>query len=287
MMMQPADPFKGWPRKIEQAADLPEVFRNRFDSFVDTFKKFPLTIFIPRQTAFPFRVIPEKLIMSDHGKLFVFEKLRDGIAVSAFEPEDVLLIEKGRVLLHSWLKFFAITDGSVVTKKIEFNSVMDSLFEAVITERKGEDDADCIDAGAEKKKFDYLASVNFKLMNFSRDSIACGEKVEKIVYQPSIDFWSYNIIKRVANPVIFILTNRELMIIRDSSTRYKTDLRYGGIFIHIPRANIRKVSIERDSKHIDRLTLKILLNHDFMLAFAVSESNKGAAEELAAFVSRP
>ena len=93
---------------------------------------------------------------------------------------------------------------------------------------------------AETSPFAALADVNFKFMNFGLKTIPPGEPVLQILLQPEIRetvfaFLGFTLTRRIAPAHLAILTERDLILIRDDpSQREKAKSPYGGIWNYIP-----------------------------------------------------
>jgi hypothetical protein len=99
----------------------------------------------------------------------------------------------------------------------------------------------------ELRNFDHWFDLDFKFMNFANRSILEGEKVIHAILQPEIRASRLTILgnrfsRRVSPTVASILTDRELIMIREEEKQIATE-RYGGIWTYIPLKKIAKLSL--------------------------------------------
>lgn len=240
-----------WARLVTSYDEIPEPFKKRFETFFDGTTAFPYTIFSP-PGRWGSRYVNPKLIFMQNGEIHILEKCKKEIRCVTFFLKDISYIEWGTVLLHSWMKIVGISDGTPATSIIEFNSVVSKLFEAMVEEiRLLTVKPACMDMGDILSKFDFLESRNFKLMNYSRQSVLRGEDISHIVFQPEIRvkvfrFLNKDFYKRVSCAHVSILTDRELIIIRDSANTVREVTNYGGVWTYIPLQKIADLKLEED-----------------------------------------
>jgi hypothetical protein len=134
----------------------------------------------------------------------------------------------------------------------------------------------------EQAKFDYLASVDIKFMNYARNSLVCGEKVIASIWQPEIRErglillgWSYYRTRSLAH--LTILTDQEVILIRDAEySRGNKGLGYGTVWRYIPLHNIQSVLLAEQAN--DGLSLILALSPDARLELVFTVSRKHEAE---------
>lgn len=106
----------------------------------------------------------------------------------------------------------------------------------------------------ELNKFDYLSPLNFKFMNFGRQSIQPGDTVVNIAYQPdrclkTFTLFHKTLFSQYATGHLTILTQKELILIKENKqTKMKQDPLYGGVFTYIPLQHIQKITFHRDAE---------------------------------------
>jgi hypothetical protein len=119
--------------------------------------------------------------------------------------------------------------------------------------------------GAEKAKFDHLATENFKFMNYAIESLVDGEKVLQIVSLPKIDKPVISFGRHVLYQItlvtaqLLVLTDKEIILIQDDErSDEKRGVRYGGKWRYIPLRNIDAVSLVERAN--DLLTFSLILS---------------------------
>jgi hypothetical protein len=105
-----------------------------------------------------------------------------------------------------------------------------------------------------------------------------GEKVVFSVFQPEIradllTFWGITYYKTISPTHMSILTEHELIVIREEAARRKED-RYGGIWDYIPLNKIKALSLnEKGSNHL-AFSIQLPDNVQFELLYQVAARNE-------------
>ena len=120
-------------------------------------------------------------------------------------------------------------------------------------------------------------------MNYSRRSILPGEKVIYTLLQPEIQvilfrFLSETLAKTIIPAHITILTDRELITIREESRGWFNQVRYGGIWNYIPLPKITSTSLKPKTEHTITLSIDLPQNDTLQTLFA--DSNKDEVDLL-------
>lgn len=261
-MLSTIDTF---PRLIKNIDEIPSTFKDYISSFVSNNTGFPYMIFIP-QNWWGFKFVPAKLIVLLEDRILVAEKNKKKLLILNYLFNDIYYIQKGIVLLHSWIKLIGLVNGNISISFIEFNSVGAKIFRPVVEKFRmvscgleiNEKEKEKLKK--EKEKFLYLLNSNYKYMNFGSDSIMPGENVQNMLLQPGIKVKYCFFFKRYLNVQHFsILTDKELIIIHDNDTlRSLNIIEFGGIWNFIPLNKIKNISLEsyKDKKEIISLNIK-------------------------------
>ena len=269
-----------WAMRIESYADLPDVYKGFFEPFLADRKDFPYTVLTPTHERFIHRQ-SEKLI-SDFGReIYILERNGSTVDPHCYPVDGISYVEFRTALLASSFKVYGMTNQEVHTScTLIFNSITDYLFKPFLKKaRLGANDSETATKNPEVEKFDHLADVNFKFMNFAKHSLLGGEKVLHFTLQSEIresivKFLKKTYFRTISPTHMSILTDRELIVIREDESRRKED-RYGGIWDFISLNKI--VSMIVSEKNDDLLGLTVQLPEDtgFELLFQIS-----AKEEL-------
>lgn len=205
-----------WAKCIKSYEEIPKEFLPAFPEYKD---QFPYTVFIPEDRFSLFHKRNKKIICVYEDHFLLLENLRNEIKTFAIKCSDVLYLERGRILLKSWLKIITLSGIHF----IRFNTTNDYLFVPVIEKiRQGMCGSPTNDAvfGEDKEdtqelsEFDYLKTVNFKYMNYGRKSIRPDDIVIGIVYQPGrciqeINFLNKTLFRRNTTDHLTILTEED------------------------------------------------------------------------------
>jgi hypothetical protein len=274
-----------WARVAENPDEIPETFKTLFDSLpLPPGAPFSYTVITPTFRGF-LQEESEKLICRIGDILYVLE-LSGGRPVSIGYPlEEISYLETGTVLLSSW---FTVQGrdlhGDMRSSTLRFNAITEhmltpfvSAFRAAVTGTAGnlaeEDEGDI---------FLALADQNFKFMNYARRSLLAGETIAQFLLQPEIRdeilrLFGFSLSRYVAPAHLAILTDSELILIRDDETQRKTAQKaYGGIWNYIPVKKIESISFS--AGHDDRLTLSIGLPGNIRFTTLYTEDRKPELE---------
>jgi hypothetical protein len=202
---------------------------------------------------------------------------------------EVLYLERGKILLHSWLTVHTLSGAM----SVKFNTTNSDLFEPIIEAiRREMGNLRAIDAapgedGQEFSKFSYLATVNYKFMNFGRQSIRPGDTVVGMACQPERCIQEYalfnkTLFRQYTTGHLTILTEKELILIKEKK-RIKTDKEtlYGGVFTYIPRHRIQDISFTPNPENTQS-TMEITLLDSLRFSSEFSLDN----EDLQTFQQR-
>lgn len=276
--MSSSQTMRIWVRRLRSFEETPQEFQPAFPEYED---HFPYTLLIPEDRFSLFRKRNKMILCMYEDRFVLLEALRNGIRTFSNRFADVLYLERGKILLYSWLKIVTLSD----TLLIRFNTTNEYLFDPVIEEiRQGMSNSHPNDGALgedeqELSKFDYLRTVNFKYMNYGRKSIRPGDSVIGTVYQPErciqeFKLFNRTLFRRYATDHLSVLTEKELILIKEDK-RVKTDKdsKYGGVFTYIPRRQIHNVSFV-PSPGNSHCTMEITLPGNTRLAAEFSSANE-------------
>ncbi|VBB09761.1 Hypothetical protein LUCI_5059 [Lucifera butyrica] len=238
-----------WARKVTSPDQIPAVFRE----FVPALEPFPHIVYSPPDSWGSYRTNAKLTCLTD-GAIYFLEKTKTGVTQVRFALEDIDCIEQGVVLLYSWIAVRGTCDGRTAGFKVEYNTVMDLLFNTIVQSvrqklvRPGH-----ADYQEEMKKLNYLVSIDFKYMNYSRFALLPGQSMLQTVYQPAIGkkvmIFFY---KRLTSAHLLMLTDTELILIQDEEADAKKfffkgqSSQYGGIWQYIPLHRLHSLAVEPD-----------------------------------------
>jgi hypothetical protein len=270
--------MRTWARRLRSYEEIPQEFQPAFPEYQDDF---PYTLLIPEDRLSLFRKRNKKIMCVYEDRFVLLEALRNEIKTSSSMFTDVLYLERGKILLYSWLKIVT-PSGTLLTR---FNTTNEYLFDPVIEKaRQGMSDSLPSDIALgeneqELSKFNHLRSVNFKYMSYGRNSIRPNDSVIGIAYQPErcireFKLFDRTLFRRYATDHLSILTEKELILIKEDK-RVKTDRdsTYGGVFTFIPRRQIHDISFVSSPEN-SHCTMDITLPGNTHLVSEFSSANE-------------
>ncbi|WHH59404.1 hypothetical protein [Petroclostridium sp. X23] len=271
--MSSVQTMKSWARFIDSYESLPSSFKPYLKSFADTPSLFPYTVFIPPNNKWYANKTNSTIIYIYDKKIVVLEKIKKDILPICYHLDKIHYIETGTVLLKSWFSIKGTDDGVSTSSTIEYNAVNENLFKPFIeSARMHIQKSDDADIANELSKFNYLSSLNYKFMNYARRSIKPGQKVLCIVLQPIIQkkvlqIFNKVFYKKLSCSHIHILTDKELIIIKDGYGNY------GGIWTYIPIDKITDTFVtESKDENISCYTLKLANDDHINFYFTFSNT---------------
>jgi len=274
-----------WARPVKSYAAVPEVFKGFFEPYQSAGREFPYIVLTPAYEAFIFRTT-EKLICDFGRQIVILDRNGNTCAAQGYHLEGISYVEVRSVLLDSRIKIAGVTEqGAPISSTLRFNSVTDYLFTPILEKiRRAGADSGAVFQVSENEKFEKWVHLNYKFMNYARCSLLGGENVLHAVLQPEIrlrrfTFLGKTFYKTIAPTLVSILTDRELIVIREE-IRQIGGGRYGGVWDYIPLTKILKLAlVERDD---DLLVLSIRLPEDVYLECLFQASNRFEIDQLLA-----
>lgn len=270
--------MRSWTRVLESYEDVPEQFRQDFPSYTG---EFPYTVLIPEDKLSLWSKRNEKMLILFEDRVVLLEALKKRIHTQNCPFTDVLSLEYGKILLYSWLTISTPNDSL----HVKFNTTNTHCFEPIMRKVRREPH----DAGPNDEpnghyqeqlsRFLSLMRVNYKYMNYGRQSIRSGDCVLKLVYQAERCLRRFIFLKKVlfsqyASNHLSILTDKELILIREDPRRKNSKKNlYGAIFSYIPLQNISSISLAPvpDNTH---KTLEVILSGGLRQTFDFASDNK-------------
>ena len=237
---------EAWTRRIESYEDVPEIYRGAFEQLVPDHTSFPYTLLAPSLIKSMGRTT-EKLIVDAREAIHLLERNGSQVIEKSYPYHNIFTVELGSILLGSWLTISGTdTTGAASNSTVDFNTSSLPLYSTFIEKmRPASPEYEETALKTEKDKFDYLSTSSFKLMNYGRESLVCGERVLQILLQTEIKRpgWAVlgNWLDQTVSPAhLTILTNLELILIEDvTHDRKVSQVKYGGIWQYLPLHNIR------------------------------------------------
>lgn len=232
-----------WAKHIKSYCNVPEAYNDFFNPLQAAGCPFPYTILTPSHRRSSYRT-SEKLICALDDAIYVLELNEKKPAVQCYPLEGISYVEFWTALLASSFTICGVNGHGVYTSStLIFNSVTDYLFTPILdSARRVKTDFTLGEGNVTTGPFDHLVKANYKFMKFAERSLLDGEKVLHFILQPEIQekvltVFSRSYYKTISPTHMSILTDRELILIREEDTRRKED-RYGGVWDYIPLSKI-------------------------------------------------
>lgn len=279
--------MSAWTKVIESFEMLPLPYRNFLETQIKDKQGFPLVLLAP-SLAKPRGRTTEKLVIDAGDAMHILERKGGEVSAKSYPYRNICTVEVGSILLSSWLAVRGITSAGVADNSIiDFNTSSARHYEIFLkklrpTPHKTAEGQSRI----EQDKFDYLSTLNFKLMNYGRNSLLGWETVRQVLYQPEIQEPLWPLLgslfqKLVTPPHLVILTDLELILVEDiGGGRQAHETHYGGVWQYIPLRSIRSANWSETGE--DRLTLAVSLTTDGVIETIFAASNRPDLERLCA-----
>ena len=237
-----------WDQSIKSYTAVPEAFKGFFAPLIAEGRPIPYAVLTPTFEGF-LHTTTEKLIFHLDREIWILERNGNSYLSQCFPLEGIRYVEVGTVLLDSRIRISGVTkNGIPAACTFTFNTATDILFTPILEVIR------LAGAGSggdprqtESEKFDPWMGVSFKFMSYAKRSLLGGERVISAVLQPEIRsiamaFLGLKFYRRISPTVAVILTDRELILIREEEKQIATE-RYGGSWDFIPLQKIAKLSL--------------------------------------------
>ncbi len=267
--------MRTWAKLIDHYEDIPIEFQPIFPKPTEAL---PYTLLLPEDKHSEFQQEGSKLIClyEDYFTLYTVHQNERQSLSSTFA--DVIYLERGRVLLNSWLTIETISG----TASLRFNTTNNHLFQPIIDKiRQGMVQRPLYGGGVpDLSKFDFLDKINFKYMNYGRACIRNGDEVVDVLHQPEQDiqvigFFGKMFYRRYRTNHLTVLTEQELILIReDEPIRNNFDPTNGGVFTYIPRCKIEAYSFTSEQENMTSM-MNISLPENIQLTIPYSVDING------------
>jgi len=261
-----------WARTIERYEEIPEVFKKYYNENFPNLDSFLMGICAPADRWGSKRT-NEKLILLYDDKVIFFERIKNKVEAILYPIQNISYIENGSILLYSWIKISGIVNGETKSFVVEYNTVVDDMFKAVIDKlRTSLCNMEVLSGKKESYSFDCLCAINFKFMNYAKRAILNGEEVINFLYQPEIKVPYLKFFRKVkCSSHMIIYTDKELIILKEEDINSTKTTKYGGIWIYIPINKVLNVSVDETEDGYLNLNITVYGSEVFKLVFECSQ----------------
>jgi hypothetical protein len=242
------DTKTSWAEGVESYAAVPDFFKSFFDAYRTGERNFPYAVLTPDFEGF-INTTTEKLICDMGREICVLERNGNAFNEKCYPVEGISYVEMKTILLDSHIKISGVTrDGVSASSTLRFNTASDVRFTPILNKiRRAPVESTSAARSTGAEIFDSWMNLNFKFMNYARRSLMGGEKVIQAILQPEIRervlvILGTTFFRRISPTVVCILTDRELIMIREDNKRGAGE-RFGGIWQYIPLDKIVKITL--------------------------------------------
>lgn len=268
-----------WARVIRSFEGLPEPYWETARSLLDSEREFPYTVLTPAYETFRTRV-SEKLVWVMDCEVCVLERSGRTVTAVCYPIDEIQYVEVSSMLLDYRVRIHGLTSQGILTSSIfRCSTATDYLFRPILRgiRLRGTSSQDT-ERFQVTATFDEWSRLNFKFMNFARNSLLGEEYVACAILQPEIKTKRFQILGltyyRTVSPThTSILTDRELIRIREEALQNRKD-NYGGIWDFIPLHKIAGISVRRENANLLTLCIKLLTEEKFECLFEESKGNE-------------
>jgi len=270
-----------WPVIIKENSEIPEHFRENFQTIGKEFTGFPYCIYLEK-SKWGKIIENEKLICDFEDKIVIMEYIDGEVKSYVFLTSNINYIKNGRILLYSWIQISGVIDGKLDSCIFIFNATSENKFIKLITDIRKRMNGIFDEDISNESEFEFLYPDNLKFLNYSNRSVIEGEKVLFTIYQESM-YTKYLMMinKKNAPNHILILCDKELIIISETLTKNTNMDAYSGIWAYI---NLKRIiNVELSENEIEQIVLTINMEGDDKIS---STYQKSKQEDLEALIGK-
>jgi hypothetical protein len=251
-----------WAKRIPSYAEVPGAYQDFFEPLRMAGQDMPYTVLAPSYEGFLHRAA-EKLVCAFGQEVHILEGSGSTFEAKSFPLAGISYVEVRAVLLNSHIKIYGLTDQGVPSSAtLRFNTVTDYLFRPIVKRiRLGAGEARLATPRSEGKTFDHLIRVNYKFMNYARQSLLAEETAIHAILQPEIREGVLSVLGktyyRTISPThMSILTDGELITIREE-VGWGGKERYGGVWDYVPVDKIVSLSLSEKGSSLLNLSIQL------------------------------
>lgn len=270
---------KTWAQVVRAHQDLPELYRQFFESHVSTRSAFPYAVLTPSYEKFG-STISGKLICIIDGTLYVLDENAKQLIEICYPIDEIHFVEVSSKLLEFRVTINGVTNLGIQTFSVfRCSTVTDHLFTPIL-ERirlRSASPSESI-LPVEIESFRHWSERNYKFMNLARHSMLPGETAIVALLQPEIHSgpFSYPVrrFRRVKSPThACILAKNELILIREDLLQNRKD-KYGSIRTFIPLDKILSISLSTKAGNMLAVSIELINHECFECLFDTSLENE-------------
>ncbi|GEM_PF-5473126 len=231
-----------WARHVTPGTPLPESFRTVLTELGHSDLSQSYVIYAPADH-WATRHTDPKIVALSGRNLDVLVMRGVTVEINRYPVQCIDHIQRGRILLDSWVTINATIDGNPQSSTIEFNTVVEALFDRLINTLRAIRAEICEtrnpDFGQIQASPKFPDERGHKLARYASQSLLSGEEVVSVYLSPN----EGKPVRRrgrfrgctyVPGPYIIVLTNREVIRVHEECRLFTQQARYGAIWDFTP-----------------------------------------------------
>jgi hypothetical protein len=242
--------MSSWAQVIESYDAVPAAYREECRKILGDRSVFPYVVFAPTIAGLEHKSV-DHLLCDVDDTFYILERAGNQVVTTGYPWKTIHDFELGIILLYSWLTLCGETkERTTAVSTVAFNTAtLRHLTPFLDKMRPAPTGTDEMELVAERAKLNYLGAVNYKFMNYARESLVHGEQVIQAVWQPEIrtrqaNLFGLPLYRTRSMAHLTLLTNKEIILIRDDErSRENRGIRYGGVWQYIPLHHVVSVSL--------------------------------------------
>jgi len=226
--------------RLKTVYEAPEPFRSALLQHLSPLYDVRLLVWGPASKSMRSKSPATLLALTNQGWIVVSEAQNNNTVVAYSDFANTLLIELTCILLYGRLKIDYLAENRVQFISIEFNTVMQKLYqEAVQLLLEGMDDMSSVISVEDKDANLMLDILPFKFRSVILDFSPKSQIILSMVHLPAVIQGRNRWIQRELYPqAVLLLTERELMLVSEEKTRSwfrgRSTIKYGQIVTYCP-----------------------------------------------------
>lgn len=268
---------KYFPVHIDAPEKMPEEFAaDARPYWVD--RPFPYCVFIPGfvSNGITYNAV---LMILDEQALTVLEHQQDTLRTTRMPIQDIIFLERGCVLLYSWLDLKANVNGTLTDCRIEFNSAREDLMQPIIDSIRDAYNPPTEIPGDSRESISFLKETDLRFYNYAGLSLLPGRSIEKVIYQPEITQPLMHLFRKsVQDAHVTLIGPNEFIDIEEAGRVEAAGTRsQGAVWRYIPRKAIHGSALTEGTEP-NTVELQLEEEAGYSTAFVYTAERKAALE---------
>jgi hypothetical protein len=232
-------------RRLETVEDVPEPFQHALRAKLSAEDSVRLLIFGPRWVSLRSFSPATVLAITDRQWVVVSEQQQGGVDVASSGFANTLLVELTIILLYGNLRIEFAAAGKAQSVKMEFNAVMERLYEQALPLILDKMDGVCPAPQSDSlsEHTELLEGFPFKFRNAVSLNLPAGQRLLAAEYRRPVYGRKTRLFQHELVPEgLLALTDRELLLLSEEKTWSWTQIgrqtKYGNVATHCPLSRL-------------------------------------------------